>query len=59
MARCAVCQLTDGLVVNVVMADPTDLAPDACQLVEILDGVMCDIGWTYDGVTFIAPTPPE
>jgi hypothetical protein len=42
------------------MADPAvDTAPDGSFLVEILDGVMCDIGWIWDGSIFINPNPPE
>jgi len=57
--RCAVCQTPSGLVVNIIMADPTDLAPDGCFLVGISDDVWCDIGYTWDGNTFIAPPADE
>lgn len=57
--RCAVCQIQDGLVVNIIIASPSDLAPDGCQLVEIMNDQLCDIGWYYDGENFIDPTPPE
>ena len=57
MSNCAVCQLSDGLVLNIIVADPTDPAYDGTQLIFIADGVMCDIGWTWDGTTFIDPTP--
>jgi hypothetical protein len=57
MSNCAVCQLSDGLVVNIIVADPTDPAYDGTQLILIPDGVMCDIGWTWDGTTFINPNP--
>jgi len=52
---CAVCRLSDGLVVNTIIANPSDTAPDECQLVEIMTGQPCDIGWTWDGVTFNPP----
>lgn len=56
--RCAVVQLSDGLVVNIIMAVPSDLAPDGCELIEIVDGQMCDIGWYWDGAQFVSPNPP-
>lgn len=57
--RCAVCQIQDGLVVNIIIASPSDLAPDGCQLVEIMNDQLCDIGWYYDGVNFIDPNPVD
>lgn len=53
MTTCAVVQLSDGLVVNIIVAEPTDLAPDNCFLV-LVDSP-CDIGWTWDGTQFVAP----
>jgi len=55
--RCAVID-TDGLVVNIIMAEPTDLAPVGCSLVGIEDDVFCDIAWSWDGSSFINPNPP-
>lgn len=57
--RCAVCQLEDGLVINIIIAVPSDLAPDGCQLVEVMNEQQCNIGWYYDGMNFIDPNPPE
>jgi hypothetical protein len=51
--RCAVCQLIDGLVINIIMALPSDPAQDGCQLIEIMSGQDCDIGWYWDGQWFI------
>jgi len=53
--RCAVCQLFDGLVINMIMASPSDPAYDGCQLIEIMTGQNCDIGWYWDGVIFFPP----
>lgn len=54
--RCAVCQQSNGLVINIIMANTSDPAPSGCALVAVPDGVDCDIGWTWDGVsTFTAP----
>lgn len=48
---CAVCRLSDGLVMNTIVASPSDPAPEGCQLVEIMTGQPCNIGWFYiDGV---------
>lgn len=55
--RCAVCRLDDGLVVNIIIAHPSELAPDGCQLVEIMNEQFCNTGWYYDNLTFIDPNP--
>lgn len=55
--RCAVCQLSDGLVVNIIIAVPSDPAPIGCQLVEIMNDQPCDIGWYWTGAEFIPPEP--
>jgi hypothetical protein len=55
--RCAVCRLDDGLVINIIIAHPSELAPDECQLVEIMNEQVCNTGWCYDGVTFSDPNP--
>jgi hypothetical protein len=54
--RCAVCQLSDGLVVNIIIATPSDLPPTDCQIIEVMTGQGCDIGWYWNGVDFIAPS---
>jgi hypothetical protein len=56
--RCAVCQLTDGLVVNIIIAAPSDPAQDGCQLIEVMNDQPGDIGWYWDGSAFIDPNPP-
>jgi len=53
MAICAVVQITDGLVVNKIVAEVTDIAPDGCNLIAI-DEINCDIGWVWDGISFIS-----
>lgn len=55
MTTCAVVQLSDNVVINKIVAEPTDLAPDGTYLVLISDGVVCDIGWTWDKQNFIPP----
>lgn len=35
MARCAVIENATGLVINLIMAEETDLAPDGCYLKNI------------------------
>lgn len=54
--RCAVID-ANGIIVNIIMAEPTDPAPDGCSLIGIEDGVFCDIGWSWDGASFIDPNP--
>lgn len=55
--RCAVID-ANGLIVNIIMAEPTDQAPVGCSLAGIDEGVFCDIGWTWDGNQFVDPNPP-
>jgi len=58
--RCAVCQLSDGLVINIIVAAPSDPWPDDCQIIEIMTGQKCDIGWYWNGIEFAAtPTGAE
>ena len=52
---CAVCRLNDGLVINIIIASPSDPAPDGCQLVEIMTGQSCDMGWFYANGVFNGP----
>ena len=54
--RCAVCQLSDGLVTNIIIAVPSETPTVDCQLIEIMNGQQCDIGWYWTGTEF---TPPE
>lgn len=58
MSNCAVVRLTDNIVINKIVADPADLAPDGTQLILIPEGVMCDMGWIWNGTDFINPNPP-
>ena len=52
---CAVCRISDGLVLNVIVASPSDPAPQGCQLIEIMTGQPCDIGWFWANNTFNGP----
>jgi hypothetical protein len=52
----AVVDTITNVVVNKIVADAaTDIAPDGTYLVNIPDGVMCDIGWLWDGTNFVDP----
>ena len=51
MANCAVVD-SNGLVVNIIVAETTDVPPDGCTLVLI---PFCDIGYTWNGTNFIPP----
>jgi len=56
MTTCAVCQLSDGLVINIIMASPTDPCPyEDCQLISSPDvnGNNAQIDCTWDGTNFI------
>lgn len=55
MSTCAVVSSLDNIVINKIVAEPTDLAPDGTYLVLIPNGVMCDIGWYWNGTEFIEP----
>lgn len=59
MARCAVYQLANGLVVNVIIAEAQDPPPDECGILELTDGQACDIGWTYAGGGLTGPAAVE
>jgi len=58
MTTCAVCQLNDGLIINVIVAEPTDLPPSGTQLIETpdVDGNNAEIGGTWNGTNFL-PAP--
>jgi len=55
-ARCAVVQSADNVVVNIIVALPSDPVPDGCFLVEVMNGQDCNMGWVYDGANFVAPS---
>lgn len=59
--QCAVIQYSDNVVINIIVADPTDPAPDGCFLIGLSDGEPCGIGWIYDPATgtFTDPNPPS
>ena len=52
---CAVVRLSDGLIINVIVAAPSASPPDGCRLVEIMTGQPCDIGWYCVGNEFKGP----
>lgn len=59
MTTCAVCQLSDGLVINIIIAEPTDAPPLDCQLVvtPTESGSYANIGFYWNGTDFIDPNP--
>lgn len=60
MARCAVVQNSDNIVVNIIIADASvDLAPDGCKLIDIDNFPMAGVGWIYDPVMNDFTPPPE
>jgi hypothetical protein len=53
---CAVCLKSNGLVVNTIVASPTDPWPDPTQqLVEIRFGTAVTNGFTWNGKNFVGP----
>lgn len=54
---CAVCRLDDGLVINLIVASPSDPAQEGCQLIEVTSDMDCEIGWTWNGSIFVPPAP--
>jgi hypothetical protein len=55
MANYAV--LVNGVVDNIIVADTQEIAEAVTQktCVEVNEEIAVNIGWTYDGTTFIAP----
>lgn len=58
--QCAVVHDGDNVVVNIIVANPSDPAQIDCYLVGLSEGQDCGIGWIYDPVNniFINPNPP-
>ena len=52
MPNCAVIDIATNEQVNWIVAEPTDVAPDGCRLVEIPDG------YFWDGKA-VSPIPVE
>jgi hypothetical protein len=57
MTTCAVVQLSDSVVVNMIIAEPTDPAPEGCELILVPPGMPCSTGWVWNGTEFINPNP--
>jgi hypothetical protein len=58
MMRCAVVEISSGLVTNLIIADPAvDPAPDGSLLIGLPDDSPVSIGWIWDGENFIDPNP--
>jgi hypothetical protein len=56
MSVCAVIQKSNNVVINKIVAEPTDAAPDNTYLI-LCDTILCDIGWIWNGTEFINPNP--
>ena len=53
---CAVCLKSNGLVVDTIVASPTDPWPDPTQqLIEIRFGTAVTNGFTWNGTNFVGP----
>ena len=56
--RCALVEISSGLVTNLIIADPViDPSPDGFILIGLSDEDPVNIGWTWDGTEFINPNP--
>jgi hypothetical protein len=55
--KCAVCDNNTNIVINTIVADISDVAPNNTYLIEIKDDMWCDIGYIWNGITFINPNP--
>lgn len=52
---CAVIRLSDYIVVNSIMALPSDTPPEGCMLVTVMNDQAFDIGWKYVDGQFEGP----
>lgn len=59
MSICFVIDKTTNIVVNKIVADPTDLSPEGTFLVELVGSVQADIGWTFNEGVFTPPLLDE
>ena len=57
--RCAVVEISTYLVQNVVIADPSDPAPEGCWLIGISDDDACASGYTYNPATGTFSPPAD
>ena len=55
--KSAVVRTEDNVVVNIIVAPPTEPAQEGCYLVDVSDGKPCDIGWVWNGTSFYDPDP--
>ena len=60
MANSAVVDSKTNIVVNTIVADAaTDLPPDGTYLVDIPEGMYCNIGCYWNGTEFVPPAENE
>lgn len=57
--RCAVVDVSTGIVSNVIIADPaTDPAPSGSELISLPEDSEVFIGWVYSNGSFSNPDAP-
>ena len=59
---CALVQVGDNIVINMIIADPSvDPVPDGCLLIGLPPDSPVTFGWIYDPATgqFTDPNPPS
>jgi hypothetical protein len=56
----ALVQISDYVVVNIIIAVPSYVPPEGYLAIELTPGQVCNVGWIYDPATgtFINPNPP-
>jgi hypothetical protein len=52
MARCAVIN-SENKVINIIVAEISDVPPEGCSLVETPFNLFVDMGFTWNGTNFI------
>lgn len=53
---CAVCEKDTGLVVNIIVASPSDIWPDPLtELIEVPFNVFVALGFIWNGTSFVDP----
>jgi hypothetical protein len=55
---CAYIDKASGVVLNLIIASPTDPVPEDIILIEVPEGTSVSLGWVWNGSIFINPEAP-
>jgi hypothetical protein len=55
---CAYIDKASGVVLNLIIASPTDPVPKDIILIEVPENMSVSLGWIWDGFIFINPEVP-